>query len=111
MTSIGPHCLLQVVISLAQHFHKLEGEKEKLSLQISRLCQENKWLRDELESTRVSLQDSEQRVVQLIEEKEHLAYMNSLKQFDKADEVRIQSVFNSVWCRLSWVLYGWKVDR
>ncbi|KAE9416727.1 hypothetical protein Angca_002491, partial [Angiostrongylus cantonensis] len=47
-----------------------------------RLCQENAWLRDELSSTQIKLQTSEQRVATLEEENKHLKYMNSIKQFD-----------------------------
>ena len=69
-----------MLISLAHHFHNLEGEKQKLHAQVVRLCQENAWLRDELGASQHALQQSEERVVKLEEEKAHLVYMNSLKQ-------------------------------
>ncbi|VDL78032.1 unnamed protein product [Nippostrongylus brasiliensis] len=55
---------------------------EEVTAQRRRLCQENAWLRDELSSTQIKLQTSEQRVATLEEENKHLKYMNSIKQFD-----------------------------
>ncbi|KAJ1351863.1 Kinesin light chain 2 [Parelaphostrongylus tenuis] len=48
----------------------------------SSLMSGERWLRDELSSTQVKLQTSEQRVATLEEENKHLKYMNSIKQFD-----------------------------
>ena len=50
--------------------------------QVKRLCQENAWLRDELANTQQKLQASEQTAAQLEEEKKHLEFMNSIKQYD-----------------------------
>ena len=49
---------------------------------MKRLCQENAWLRDELANTQQKLQASEQTAAQLEEEKKHLEFMNSIKQYD-----------------------------
>ena len=49
---------------------------------MKRLCQENAWLRDELANTQQKLQESEQTAAQLEEEKKHLEFMNSIKQYD-----------------------------
>lgn len=72
----------QVMMALAGHLQTVEAEKQKLKAQVRRLCQENAWLRDELNSTQQKLQSSGQQVAQLEEEKKHLEYMNSIKKYD-----------------------------
>ncbi|CAJ0610355.1 unnamed protein product [Cylicocyclus nassatus] len=67
--------------SIMSHLYNLEAEKQKYQAQRRRLCQENAWLRDELSSTQIKLQTSEQRVATLEEENKHLKCMNSIKQF------------------------------
>ncbi|VDK31791.1 unnamed protein product, partial [Anisakis simplex] len=72
------------MMALAGHLQTVEAEKQKLKAQVRRLCQENAWLRDELNSTQQKLQSSGQvlwfrQVAQLEEEKKHLEYMNSIK--------------------------------
>ncbi|KAK6022019.1 Rab5 binding protein, partial [Ostertagia ostertagi] len=80
-----------MMVSIMSHLNNLEAEKQKYQAQRRRLCQENAWLRDELSSTQIKLQTSEQarvtrlellRVATLEEENKHLKYMNSIKQFD-----------------------------
>ena len=73
----------QVMMALCNHLSTVEAEKQKLKAQVRRLCQENAWLREELSATQQKLQISEQNVVQLEEEKNHLQYMNSLKAYDE----------------------------
>nr|CDQ06478.1 Bm8111, isoform b [Brugia malayi] len=41
----------QVMMALAGHLQAVEAEEQKLKAQVRRLCQENAWLRDELNST------------------------------------------------------------
>ena len=48
------------MMALAQHLQIVEAEKSKLKVQVKRLCQENSWLREELEQTQQKLQNSEQ---------------------------------------------------
>ncbi len=48
------------MMALAGHLQFVEAEKQKLKAQVRRLCQENAWLRDELNSTQQKLQQSEQ---------------------------------------------------
>ncbi|VDM51233.1 unnamed protein product [Toxocara canis] len=101
----------QVMMALAGHLQTVEAEKQKLKAQVRRLCQENAWLRDELNSTQQKLQSSGQannrssirmshavtsrvfdlcedllswfvQVAQLEEEKKHLEYINSIKKYD-----------------------------
>uniref|UniRef100_A0AC34FDH5 Kinesin light chain n=1 Tax=Panagrolaimus sp. ES5 TaxID=591445 RepID=A0AC34FDH5_9BILA len=45
-----------VMMALAQYLQQQEAEKLKRNVQIRRLCQENAWLRDELNTTQRSLQ-------------------------------------------------------
>lgn len=71
-----------MMMALANHHQHVEAEKQKLRAQVRRLCQENAWLRDELANTQQKLQISEQRVVQLEEEKKHLEFMNEMKKYD-----------------------------
>ncbi|XP_046830288.1 kinesin light chain isoform X10 [Vespa crabro] len=72
----------QVMMALASHLQMVEAEKQKLRTQVRRLCQENAWLRDELAGTQQKLQASEQAVAQLEEEKKHLEFMTSMRQYD-----------------------------
>ncbi|KAJ8684447.1 hypothetical protein QAD02_020239 [Eretmocerus hayati] len=72
----------QVMLALASHLQMVEAEKQKLRTQVRRLCQENAWLRDELAGTQQKLQASEQAVAQLEEEKKHLEFMASMRQYD-----------------------------
>ncbi|XP_023315915.1 kinesin light chain isoform X1 [Trichogramma pretiosum] len=72
----------QVMLALASHLQMVEAEKQKLRTQVRRLCSENSWLRDELAGTQQKLQASEQMVAQLEEEKKHLDFMASMRQYD-----------------------------
>jgi len=71
-----------VMLTLSSHLNTLESEKQRSKTLIKRLCQENTWLRDELANTQSKLQLSEQRVVQLEEEKNQLEFFNSIKKYD-----------------------------
>jgi kinesin light chain len=51
---------LQVMTALASHLQNLEAEKQKYKAQVRRLCQENAWIRDELNSTQQQLRQSMQ---------------------------------------------------
>ena len=75
-----------LMMTLFQHVSTFEAEKQKLKSQVQRLCQENAWLREELSVAQQKLQLSEQNVVQLEEEKNHLVYMNSLKVFESCED-------------------------
>ncbi|XP_011266157.1 kinesin light chain isoform X3 [Camponotus floridanus] len=72
----------QVMQALTNHLQMVEAEKQKLRTQVKRLCQENAWLRDELAGTQQKLQASEQAVAQLEEDKRHLDFMASMRQYD-----------------------------
>jgi len=74
--------MLQVILALAAHLQHVESEKQKLRIQVKRLCQENGWLRDELSSTQLKLQQSEQKLAAVEEEKKHLEFMNEMKKYD-----------------------------
>lgn len=78
--------IFQVIVVLASHLQNIEAEKQKLRTQVRRLCQENAWLRDELANTQQKLQQSEQNVAQLEEEKKHLEFMASVRKYDDNQE-------------------------
>lgn len=63
----------------------IEAEKHKLRAQVRRLCQENAWLREELDSTHERLQQSEQNVAMLEEKLEHAQFMLDMKKIDEGD--------------------------
>lgn len=71
------------MLALANHLSTVESEKQKLRAQVRRLCQENQWLRDELAGTQQRLQQSEQAVAQLEEEKKHLQFLGQLRQYEE----------------------------
>lgn len=48
------------MMALASHLQNLEAEKQKYKAQVRRLCQENAWIRDELNTTQHLLRQSEQ---------------------------------------------------
>lgn len=79
------------MMALCNHLSQVEAEKQKLKAQVRRLCQENAWLRDELSTTQQKLQNSEQKNVQLEEEKKHLEFMNSLKVYDENNQVSFKN--------------------
>ncbi|CAK8690536.1 unnamed protein product [Clavelina lepadiformis] len=83
----------EMMVSLSCHLSSLESEKQRSKALIKRLCQENAWLRDELANTQQKLQMSEQKVVQLEEDKNHLEFMKSIKKFDEPEEVQTSDSF------------------
>jgi len=74
----------EMMLSLSCHLNTFESEKQRSKTLIKRLCQENAWLRDELANTQSKLQLSEQKSVQLEEEKNQLEFFNSIKKYDEA---------------------------
>lgn len=71
------------MLAVLSHQQELEADKAKYQAQRRRLCQENAWLRDELSSTQLKLQESEKRVAELEEQNKHLSYLNQIKPFDE----------------------------
>lgn len=92
--------MFQVMVALASHLQIVEAEKQKLRTQVRRLCQENAWLRDELANTQQKLQASEQAVAQLEEEKKHLEFMASVRQYDQDLQVYIFTYWSCTVCIL-----------
>ena len=84
----------QFLVELKKYLDTLEADKAKLKAQVRRLYQENAWLREELSSTQLKLQASEQNVVQLETEKQQLEFMNQLKKYDTGDQVSATSAFD-----------------
>lgn len=83
----------EMMVTLSCHLNSLESDKQRSKALIKRLVQENAWLRDELANTQNKLQTSEQKVVQLEEEKNHLEFMKSIKKYD--DDVSNPNTNNS----------------
>lgn len=75
--------IIQMMLAVLSHQQELEADKAKYQAQRRRLCQENAWLRDELSSTQLKLQESEKRVAELEEQNKHLSYLNQIKPFDE----------------------------
>ncbi|KAJ8280713.1 hypothetical protein GJAV_G00058080 [Gymnothorax javanicus] len=75
----------QVMMALSAHLGSMEAEKQKLRTQVRRLCQENQWLRDELATTQLRLQESEQQLVTLEEQQRHLQFMYSIRKYDQEE--------------------------
>ncbi|GMR59908.1 hypothetical protein PMAYCL1PPCAC_30103, partial [Pristionchus mayeri] len=79
----------QMMLALTAHLQEQEKEKQKWKAQAHssestarRMCQEIAWLQEQLVNACNELKESEQRVVQLEEENNHLTFLNSLKQCD-----------------------------
>lgn len=73
---------------------------------MKRLCQENGWLRDELSSTQLKLQESEQKLAAVEEEKKHLEFMNEMKKYDpELSQVVVQY---DLW--IFFILTSYKLD-
>ena len=87
------------MMALGSHLSTVEAEKQKLKAQVRRLCQENAWLREELSVTQQKFQDSEQKVAQLEEEKQHLEFMQSMKKYDDVSTTLHQPfLVVELWC-------------
>ena len=74
------------MLALSAHLSSVEAERHKLRAQVRRLCQENQWLRDELAGAQRRLQESEQNVAQLEEDRRHLEFMSRLRRHDDDDD-------------------------
>ena len=70
------------MFALASYLSELEAERHKLKAQVRRLCEENNWLRKELEESQQQLQECEVNLAQVKEEKEALEFQVSLVKDD-----------------------------
>ncbi|XP_058256115.1 kinesin light chain 1-like isoform X2 [Hemibagrus wyckioides] len=75
----------KVMTALTAHLSAVEAEKQKLRAKVRSVCEENKWLWEELANVQQKLQKAEQNLVQVEVEKEHLEFMTQLKQYDPED--------------------------
>ncbi|CAB4029256.1 kinesin light chain isoform X6 [Paramuricea clavata] len=82
------------MMALGSHLSTVEAEKQKLKAQVRRLCQENAWLREELSVTQQKFQESEQKVAQLEEEKQHLEFMQSMRKYDDDKQIQDEGIEN-----------------
>lgn len=73
---------VQLLIALISHLKSIDIERQKLRIQVKRLCEESSWLRDELQISQEQLLNSELKVVQLEEEKKQMEFAASVKKYD-----------------------------
>ena len=79
------HLFFQFMIQANAYIKQLEGERRLLHAQVKRLCQENAWLREELNAAHQKSQENDQAIAALEVEKQHLEFLNSLKKFENPD--------------------------
>lgn len=94
---------LQVMTALAAQLSAVEAEKQKLRAKVRSVCEENKWLWDELANVQQKLQKTEQNLAQVEVEKEHLEFMTQLKQYDPEDLPEVEhthKLFHIAHCEL-----------
>ena len=82
------------MIAFASHLQHVESDKQKLRVQVRRLCQENTWLRDELASTQQRLQQSEQHCAELEEQKKHLEFMDEMKKYEVETGAQVRLIIH-----------------
>ena len=76
---LSVYCRLFQLLSLVlQHFTTLETQRDKLRAQVTRLCGENNWLRQELQKHQQQLSHTETELARVVEEKQHLEYLLAL---------------------------------
>ena len=68
-----------VLLSLSEHFDRLELERMKLRLEMERVHDENDWLREELSDTQSQLQSALAELTELREEKSKWQFEENLK--------------------------------
>ena len=69
---------LQLLSLVLQQFAALETQRDKLRAQVTRLCGENNWLRQELQKHQQQLSHAETELARVVEEKQHLEYLLAL---------------------------------
>ena len=74
------------MIQCNAYIKQLESERRLLQAQVKRLCQENAWLREELNASHQKGQDSDKAIAALEVEKKHLEFLNSLKKYDQDND-------------------------
>ncbi|XP_065832875.1 kinesin light chain-like [Oscarella lobularis] len=75
----------KVFFALSRHLNEVEAEKHKLRSQVKRLCQENAWLRDELDAAHRKSGEHELRLVELEERLNQVNFMLQVKSADETD--------------------------
>ena len=69
---------MQLLSLVLQQFAALETQRDKLRAQVTRLCGENNWLRQELQKHQQQLSHAETELARVVEEKQHLEYLLAL---------------------------------
>lgn len=68
-----------VILSLNEHFERIESDRNVLRLEMSRISDENDWLREELTDTQRKLQEAYAELTELQEEKRKWEFQEELK--------------------------------
>jgi len=68
-----------VLLSLHDHFERLEADRSTLRLEMGRVQDENEWLRDELSDTQRQLQEAVAELAELREEKKQWQFQEELR--------------------------------
>lgn len=77
-----------VLLSLNDHFERLEADRSTLRLEMGRVQDENEWLRDELNDTQRQLQDALAELAGIKEEKKQWQFQEELRNMSEAVTVR-----------------------
>jgi hypothetical protein len=77
-----------VLLSLHDHFERLEADRSTLRLEMGRVQDENEWLRDELNDTQRQLQDALAELAGIKEEKKQWQFQEELRNMSKTETVR-----------------------
>ncbi|TRY63033.1 hypothetical protein TCAL_14286 [Tigriopus californicus] len=78
----------QVMIQLSDHFQRLEADHVMLRLEMSRVQDENDWLREELSDTQRKMQQYMLELTELQEEKKKWEFEEELKNIGQETNVR-----------------------
>ena len=77
-----------VLLSLHDHFERLEADRSTLRLEMGRVQDENEWLRDELNDTQRQLQDALAELAGIKEEKKQWQFQEELRNMSETVTVR-----------------------
>jgi len=80
-----------VLVSLHDHFERLEADRSTLRLEMGRVQDENEWLREELSDTQRQLQEALAELAEIKEEKKAWQFQEELRNM-KLEAVAVASV-------------------
>lgn len=77
-----------VLLSLHDHFERLEADRSTLRLEMGRVQDENEWLREELSDTQRQLQEALAELAELKEEKKQWQFQEEIRLMSEVKDVR-----------------------